>query len=249
MTWPIVTALVWSITSGIPILMDIGKALRGSISFTHRMKTILSFPIIVAIFINLSILPWWWELILAPVMFLLTKASVMGWTKAEWNPAAKTAGTLILMYNIALISLAIKDTIVDDGGWKILAQSFIFPIFMTLTTATYLAFLVAIEKRRFIFMSSRKPINRRDYGPDWPLTVDSAVLCKKYNAIWIEANNKKYALNGRAHAVLPRFGHSFSDLREIWADDPNLPGLKISVHQLIQDGLALDDSPIDPTHS
>ena len=70
----------------------------------------------------------------------------------------------------------------------------------------------------------------------------------------VEANHKKYAVNGIAKGLLTNFGHICHDLDEIWRDDPrseewkrtsgddsDMEGWKVSIHQLIQDGLALKD--------
>lgn len=239
-TWPVVTAIFWSFTSGMAIIMEISKGLRGYTPLVHRIKNLLSLSIILSLLVGFPILLWWLEVILVPVLFILAGSSTMGMTRIEWNSAARFSKFLLTIYATAMIALAIKDIISDSSNWNILVQAFAFPVFLTLTTGAYLTIVSGIEKRRFIFNASKKSIHRREYGTNWPLTVDSAVLCKRYSAVWIEVNNKKYALNGRAHAALPQFGHSFSDLREIWADDPNLPGYKISVYQLIQDGLALE---------
>lgn len=247
-TWPVVTAIFWSVTSGMAIIMEIGRGLRGYTPLMQRIQKLLSLPIILYLLVNFPILPWFLEVILVPVLFLFAGAATMGMTRIEWNSAARFSQFLLTMYATAMITLAIKGIVSESSNWNLLVQAFAFPIFLTLTTGAYLTIVVGIEKRRFIFKASKKSINRREYGTKWPLTVDSAVLYKKDSAVWIEVGKIKYALNGRAKTILPYYGHSISDLHDIQADNPNYPIQKIGVYQLIQDGLALDDSPIDPAH-
>ena len=71
--------------------------------------------------------------------------------------------------------------------------------------------------------------------------VDSAKLCAKHGAVWVEVNRKKYGINGWSKTLLREWGHTCLDLEEIWKDHPSpLKGLKISSHRLIQDGQALE---------
>ena len=70
--------------------------------------------------------------------------------------------------------------------------------------------------------------------------VDSAKLCAKHGAVWVEVNSKKYGVNGWSTTLLKGWGHTCLDLEEIWKDDPTVKGLKISPHRLIQDGQVLE---------
>ena len=248
-TWPVITVIIWTVTAGMAILMDLGNALKGSGSLMNRIRSLLSFPIVLSILVNFTIFSWWLEFILVPILFLLAVLTAMWKTRIEWKPLERLGTSLIGVYAAAMLSLTIKDVVVDNENWKLLIQAFTLPIFLTLTTGVYLAVLVKIERVKFIKQSSSRTISQREYGKDWPLTIDSATLYERFNAVWVEVDKKKYPLNGRAHSILPHYGHSISDLNEIWKDDPNIEGMKISIHQLIQDGLALEDSPTDPTHS
>jgi hypothetical protein len=83
-----------------------------------------------------------------------------------------------------------------------------------------------------------KYISRAQYGSDWPFTVDHGLLvCAGHQEIYFTTeDNKMYALNG-----LAKSSKYADDLRSIWLDDPNRPGLnlKISVGGMIQEGLKL----------
>ena len=91
-----------------------------------------------------------------------------------------------------------------------------------------------------------------EYAKDWPLTVDTARLCCRFRAVWVEVNGKKYGVNGTARPLLKKYGFECPDLNEIWKDHPDKEkwleasgtdgediGWKVSIHRLIQDGLAL----------
>ena len=69
-------------------------------------------------------------------------------------------------------------------------------------------------------------------GKTWPLTVDEATLSCDGMAVFAEVDGKRYAVNGTAKARA-------AILNPIWADDPNMPGLKIDMSDLIDEGLAL----------
>jgi hypothetical protein len=80
-------------------------------------------------------------------------------------------------------------------------------------------------------------VSRSDFGSSWPLTVDSGTLrCegqKGAGAVVINADGTDYAVNGTAK------GQGYADIDPVWADDPELAGLKISIGPLIDRGLSL----------
>lgn len=108
------------------------------------------------------------------------------------------------------------------------------------------------RRTRSVFLASNcrgsagcKTITRAAYGAGWPLTVNSATLhCEELHrlpgvtkhAVWVEVRGEKYGVNGTARGWL---GETRWKLHDIWRDDPNFPGNKVSVDPLIQDGLAL----------
>lgn len=84
-------------------------------------------------------------------------------------------------------------------------------------------------------------VTRDDLGDDWPLTVDfGAVDCRTtvidgvtLQSVTFRVPNMQYALNGTAKTHSP-----FPDIDPIWADDPDVAGLKIGIGPLIERGLA-----------
>ena len=95
-----------------------------------------------------------------------------------------------------------------------------------------------------------RTISEDDYGRSaWPLTVDEAKLhCEKISdlaggiaMVWVEVNDLAYPLNGIAMDRLrdTRPGLRVRDLKRIWRDNPTLPGYRIPVSPLIDDGLKM----------
>ena len=69
----------------------------------------------------------------------------------------------------------------------------------------------------------------------------------------MEVNRKKYGVNGTAGPMLKRYGFACVELNDIWRDHPDKEkwigalgadgeamDWKVSIHRLIQDGLALE---------
>ncbi len=66
----------------------------------------------------------------------------------------------------------------------------------------------------------KRKISKKSLRHDYPFTVDSGYICKKDGAIFFQAGNEKYAINGVAITK----GYPLID--EIWADNPDIPGTK-----------------------
>ncbi|MCY3507307.1 MAG: DUF2511 domain-containing protein [Chloroflexi bacterium] len=79
-----------------------------------------------------------------------------------------------------------------------------------------------------------KDINRSDYGSRWPFTVDSATLHCDRQMVWVEANGRKYALNGTAQTHL----EGALPLERIWRRSN---GVRVNIGPMIREGLALCD--------
>ena len=86
------------------------------------------------------------------------------------------------------------------------------------------------------------PIERADYGDDWPLTVGEAKLyCDKESMVWVETGGNAYPLNGTAMTWLANLhpNKKVRNLEDIWRENPDIPGTRISIGGLINDGLSL----------
>lgn len=94
---------------------------------------------------------------------------------------------------------------------------------------------ITIDKR-FV---KRQVVSREEFGADWPLTVDGGTLrCKfpdserpQLHALLIEVGEVSYALNGTAKAHASANG--WRDVKEIWRDNPRIPGTKVAVTPLL----------------
>ena len=83
-------------------------------------------------------------------------------------------------------------------------------------------------------------VTRTDMGDEWPLTVDYGVVaCEKHTAgqtvmiaTFTGPDGVEYALDGTAKSHTDA-----ADIEPIWADDPEVEGLKISIGPLIDRAL------------
>ena len=154
----------------------------------------------------------------------------------------------LVLYAIALISLVVLRLVDNPSDWRLLAQAILFPVALTIGTLPYIQLLVMIERRRFSNGAMCKNVRSSDYGLAWPLTVESAKLCCRFHAVWVEVNGRKYGVNGTAKLVLERHGHRCLDLNEIWRDHPDREmgnealgtGRKVNIHRLLQAGFDLE---------
>ena len=190
---------------------------------------------------NIAILSFWWEVALLPLLGILSVILAYSDSKDRPHHLYRTVKMALLSYTLMVVALAIRNLVADPGTWKPLVQAGLMPILLTLGTLPYIRLLMLVERWRFRFRCPSRTVSSSDYGSDWPLVVDSAKLCCKYNAVWVEMNGKKYGLNGTAGTLLPRWGHTCSDLAEIQKDHPDLEGIKVSAHRLLRDGFALED--------
>lgn len=85
--------------------------------------------------------------------------------------------------------------------------------------------------------ASERTVTKAENGSSWPLTVDEITLHCELNMVTGTTQGKTYAINGSAKGE--REEHGWRDLSEIWADDPNVAGLKKDVSGLIQQRLEL----------
>ena len=84
---------------------------------------------------------------------------------------------------------------------------------------------------------------KEDYGKKWPFSVDEIeVYCSGYKEIYCKTNDGKiYALNGSAKGASNN-NTKISKIEEIWLDDTEFEGLKISYSEFITEGLKLCES-------
>ena len=109
------------------------------------------------------------------------------------------------------------------------------------------------------FASGSIAVSKEGYKGDWPFSVDRGELsCLDGVAVVFKANGVMYAVNGMASS------RGYKDIEPIWLEDPSLKEmaaqiaesngesvddvmkqmggpLRISIHNITQDGLALCD--------
>ena len=89
--------------------------------------------------------------------------------------------------------------------------------------------------------ADKKNISEATFKERWPFSVNKGVLqCKEFvlpsgrklQLVLFYANDKIYGVNGTAST-------RFESIDGIWLDNPDIPGTKISVGPIIQEGLKL----------
>ncbi len=248
-TPPIVTATMWSLTAGFSLLFHLDEFAHSGKAFRRRAVEVLGPSTVVAAVVGVAVLAFWWELVLIPLLFLLTVAVY----RSRSTGLMVISTCLLLMYTTGLISLVAIELANDPGDWRSVAQAIIFPAVLTVGTLPYIRLIVEMERFMFRIGVKSKIVKSIDYGEYWPLTVDSARLCCKFNAVWLEVNGRRYGVNGTATGLLKKYGYACLDLNDIWRDHPDRekwmqgPGddseaghWKVPIQRLIQEGFALE---------
>ena len=238
-TLPVVTVLVWSLGSGASLLMNLNHFLEEDGEF-RRASAVLTPATIIAALMNIAILHIWWEVALLPILAILSFMFAYYKSKGDGQYLHNTAKTALILYTLVIVSLAIKDIVEEPNAWKSLVQGVLLPVCLSIGTLLYIRFLILVEQWRFRFRCPSRVVSSTEYGSDWPLTVNSAKLCCKHRAVWVEVCGKKYGVNGNSRVLLRKWGYTSFDFADIWKDHPDIEGIKVSVHRLIQDGLALE---------
>ena len=81
-------------------------------------------------------------------------------------------------------------------------------------------------------------ISETEYGSKWPFTVSKGTLeCRGIKEVVFVNEGKAYAINGKASSKVKR--GIYRSLFEIWKPNPDIPGTKIPVTDVLQQGLRL----------
>lgn len=103
--------------------------------------------------------------------------------------------------------------------------------------------------------SSARPrsrvIRQRDFGDDWPFTVDGGVVTCRGHAVGVGVvrfitNGTVYSINGATKLTgsndFPPVDAAMADsadIKEIWAANPAIPGLRMDLGPVLDRGLAM----------
>lgn len=86
---------------------------------------------------------------------------------------------------------------------------------------------------------NQQKISRQQFGTKWPLSVSSGIVeCLPIGrgAVVFKSEEKTYALNGIAKGVAEK--HGFSNIEEIWLDDPEL-------HKIAEEAARVEGVPVE----
>ena len=251
---PVFSALTWALASGTSILVRIGEFQTKPGTSFRTIKQTLVPPTIVTAFVGFSVLPLPYEIGLLPLVTAVVVLDTAARSKSEYVIVTRVTTPLIISYAIVLIALAVGDVLSDIENLKVISSSIILPLWMTICGVGYMRVLAALERVSHRRKSSSKVIRKEDYGEKWPLTLESAKLCCRASAVWIEVGKDKYPLNGTAKTFLPKRGFECLDLEDIWREDPawerireafgdtdERAPMRVSIGGLIRDGLSLEE--------
>ena len=238
-----VATIFWFFSSGFSLFLNLGKFYERGTAFLRKALQVFGPAGAVTALVDFSILPLWWELSLFPIVTILFLISELGYSlgvsKEDARPAVTIAKGLLIAYLLALVLLAATGLFQNPNTWGGLVQTFWVPAFLTIGALPYLKLVMVGDKIQFDLSAARKTVRSVDYGSSWPLTVDSATLCFKSQAVWVEVDREKFGLNGISKTtMLSRFGHACFDLEVIWKEHPD-GGRKVDISPLIRDGMAL----------
>ena len=236
-TLPVVTTITWAVTTGFSLLSQVGEFLKRNNVFRSRAVAILGPSTIVATVGGVAVLPFWLEVILVPILSVLVIVVY-----------SNRGACLSIVASILLLSFVVGSILIVLNDWgrletmRSLKQSIMFPLTLTVGTLPFIQLLVKVERFRFSRGAKCKTVRSSDYGQDWPLTVNSAKICCRYDAVWIEVDGRKFGVNGTAEGVLKSYGFDCFALNNIWGDHPDgeSTGLKVNIGRLIHEGLALE---------
>lgn len=77
-------------------------------------------------------------------------------------------------------------------------------------------------------------ISAAEYSREWPFTVDEGVLRCEGSSVIFRAEGTDYAVNGTARSEYP-------GIEPIWKKDPDVPGTRINIGDVLDRGLELCD--------
>jgi Txe/YoeB family toxin of Txe-Axe toxin-antitoxin module len=83
---------------------------------------------------------------------------------------------------------------------------------------------------------NRQIVLKDEFGESWPFIVDKGLILNKNNAVIFRYENTEYGLNGFS------LNRGYEEVENIWADNPAIPGTKISIGQMIDIGLKINKS-------
>ena len=114
--------------------------------------------------------------------------------------------------------------------------------FITFVTAVLIIACTNNVSNETLSSVNEKIISKRDYGKEWPFTVDQGILKCDNNAVIFISNGRTYGVNGTAKSRGRNQG--YSDIEDIWAFDPLFSDggnneVRINIGPIISDGLKL----------
>ena len=239
-TPPVFTSIIWSCTSGISLMAAkmVHSNREGSIQ--RKLTKTLAPAAILSILLNFAVMGIWWEIGTFPLVTAFGIMAVFASLKEEFVIAASFFNAVLVIWGLVMLSRTVYSLISDPDGWMALVESLSYPVWLTVGAIPYVYLVAQYDKLRCVLGRRTRRITAEEYGDRWPLTVDTARLCCRHSAVWVEVNRKKFGINGFAKGLLNRYGYTVHELEDIWRPHPEFEGLRVSIGPLIEDGLKLE---------
>lgn len=99
------------------------------------------------------------------------------------------------------------------------------------------------EESSLTLDDNQREIKKDSFSGEWALAVDGGILeCEDQAVSFTAPDGQVYALNGFGQAYSKNKGldwHSITPESEIWLDNPDIPGTKVSISNMLNAGLEL----------
>ena len=180
---PIVTSIVWAMTSGTVLLTAMITGTAGRKFALVSVTRTIAPAALLSILLDFSILPFWWEIGTLPFLATIGLVAVVASLREEDATVARLARRASLAWALVLIALAVHMVVKNPDAWVSLVESLLYPLWLTVGVLPYVYLVGQNDKIRLMFRCPSREITARDYGNSWPLTVDKARLCCRYSAV------------------------------------------------------------------
>ncbi|MDE0353869.1 MAG: DUF2511 domain-containing protein [bacterium] len=237
---PVFTSIVWSCTSGVSLMAAKLVPGKRTGSVQRALTKTLAPAAILSILLNFAVMGIWWEIGTFPFVTAFGIVAVWASLREEFAGAARLSNAVLAVWGLVMLLRTVHSLIGDRDAWIALVESISYPVWLTVGAIPYVYLVAQYDKLRFVLGRKTRQITAAEFGDRWPLTVDTAKLCCRHSAVWVEVSRKKYCLNGTSIGLLQRYGFTTHELEDIWKPHPEFEGLKVSTFPLIQDGLKLE---------
>lgn len=151
------TTLLWAVTFAFVTLFDIGRISEDDTYFRKTVRDTLGATVAIAFIAEAYSFPFAVELILIPLLALMTGVQVVSEKKPEYVSAHKLASTTLALAGVAYVGYGLYVVVNDFHGfatWNTLRE-FLIPIVLSLLFLPYLYFVSVLVSYELTFVGLR----------------------------------------------------------------------------------------------